>query len=73
MKFAAFVLFLSLAGSALASDAAKNDGSSSSAPSDASKAAKATEETGSAPAKNNTRTRPPATPRRIPYHMLMIS
>lgn len=72
MKLAALFLFLSLAGSVAASDAAKHDGSSSSAPDDSSKAAKATEENGNASAKTETRNRPPAAPRRIPYHMLMI-
>ncbi len=72
MKLAALVLFVSLAGSAVASDAAKSHDSTSSSSSDSSKAAKATEDNGNAPAKPDTRARPPATPRRIPYHMLMI-
>lgn len=70
MKRVALVFFFAVA-SASASEAAKNH--SGGAGCESAKAAKATDESPAATAaKPDARARPNATPRRIPYHMLMI-
>jgi hypothetical protein len=72
MKILALVLFLTLASSGAASEAAKNHDTGGAPPSDSAKSAKAAEENaGAGTAKSDSRPRS-GTPRRIPYHMLMI-